>query len=91
MKMHLSRIYLCTITSTNSPSKLHFYFEGKIENTFSTSFFKKKKSQKPIKGNICCKELQIEKDYFDVIYKNKVRLLFDNSVSELNYKLLHNC
>lgn len=94
--MHLSRIDLRTINSTNSLTKLHFYFEGKLEDTsnkksnFFYSILVKKKSQKPIMENIWCKEFQIDKYYFNEIYKNKVRSLFDKSVAEFNYKLLHN-
>lgn len=40
--------------------------------------------------NIWCREFQIGKSHFDTIYENKVRLLFDKSVSEFSYKLLHN-
>lgn len=36
--------------------------------------------------NTWLKEFQIEKYYFNVIFKNKVRSLFDKSVSEFNYK-----
>lgn len=96
IKMHLSRIDLRTINSTNSLTKLHFYFEGKLEDTsnkksnFFYSILVKKKSQKPIMENIWCKEFQIDKYYFNEIYKNKVRSLFDKSVAEFNYKLLHN-
>lgn len=96
IKMHLSRIDLRTINSTNSLTKLHFYFEGKLEDTsnkksnFFYSILVKKKSQKPIMENIWCKEFQIDKYYFNEIYKNKIRSLFDKSVAEFNYKLLHN-
>ena len=94
--MHLSRIDLQTINFTNSLTKLHFYFEGKLENTsnkkskFFYNILINKKSQKPIMENIWCKEFQIDKYYFNVIYENKIRSLFDKSVSEFNYKLLHN-
>lgn len=40
--------------------------------------------------NIWCREFQIGKSHFDTIYENKVRSLFDKSVSEFSYKLLHN-
>lgn len=40
--------------------------------------------------NIWCKEFQIDNYYFNVIYKNKIRSLFDKCVSEFNYKLFHN-
>lgn len=33
IKMHLSRIDQQTINFTNSLTKLHFYFEGKLEDT----------------------------------------------------------
>lgn len=49
IKMHLSRIDLQTINFTNSPAKLHLYFEGKLEDTsnkkskfFYNIFIKKK-------------------------------------------------
>lgn len=95
-KMHLSRIALRTIKFTNSLAKLQFYFEEKLEYTsnkkskFFYSILIKKKFQKPIMENIWCKEFQIDKYYFNVINKNKIRSLFDKSVSEFNHKLLHN-
>lgn len=54
IKMHLSRIDLRTINFKNSLTKLHFYFEEKLEDTSNekSNFFYnihiKKKSQKPI-------------------------------------------
>lgn len=90
------KIDLQTINFTNPLAKLHFYFEGKLEDTsnkkpkFFYNIFVFKKSQKPVMKNTWCKEFQIEKLYFNIIYKNKVRSLFDKFNSEFNYKLLHN-